>query len=253
MTDSKHDQYYQDNLSAHANTKETPDQFENALELSNVASPKVVVTIPSFEVITPLDGLYILKYLEEIGRTCYQSYRNTKDDSCYEFVRMLIRRGHEAMLEHFSFAVRFVVDRAVQNELVRHRIGSSFAVESTRYVNYSLEKNGGAIRVICPPQIKQGTAEYDMWVVSMQKSSDTYFELVKTMKPEIARSVLPLALRTEMVMSANLRQWRNVFKLRCDKAAHPQVRMMMLPLLSYVKKQIPVVFDDLDYPEELEL
>lgn len=250
MTDSKFNHIDVD-LSAPEYTKEQLQQLQPITEICT-DYPKVIITCPSFEVITPLDGLYILKYIEEIGRTCYQSYRNTKDDSCYDFVRMLIRRGHESMLEHFSFSVRFVVDRAVQNELVRHRL-SSLAVESSRYVNYSLEKNGGVIRVICPPQIKYGTVEYDMWVASMQKSSDTYFELLKTTTPEIARSVLPLALKTEMVMSANLRQWRNVFKLRCDNAAHPQMRMLMLPLLSYVKKQIPVVFDDLDYPEELEL
>ena len=91
-----------------------------------------------------------------------------------------------------------------------------------------------------------------MWVKAMQTSSDMYFELLKTESPEIARSVLPLALKTEIVMTANLRQWRNVFRLRCDRASHPQMRQVMLPLLSYLKKQIPVVFDDLDYPEELE-
>ena len=164
---------------------------------------------------------------------------------------MLIERGHEAMIEHEIVTVRFNVDRAIQNELVRHRL-SSFAVESTRFVNYSLEKNGHSISVILPPGIKKGTCEYDMWVKAMQTSSDMYFELLKTVRPEIARSVLPLALKTEIVMTANLRQWRNVFRLRCDRAAHPQMRQVMLPLLSYLKKQIPVVFDDLDYPEELE-
>lgn len=126
------------------------------------------------------------------------------------------------------------------------------SVESTRFVNYSLEKNGHSISVILPPGIKKGTCEYDLWVKAMQTSSDMYFELLKTERPEIARSVLPLALKTEIVMTANLRQWRNVFRLRCDRAAHPQMRQVMLPLLSYLKKQIPVVFDDLDYPEELE-
>lgn len=216
------------------------------------ACPSIRIVEPSWEVLTPLDGERILKSIESVGRTCYQSARNTTEDSCYRFVKMLIERGHEAMIEHEIVTVRFNVDRAIQNELVRHRIGSSFAVESTRFVNYSLEKNGHNISVILPPGIKKGTCEYDMWVKAMQTSSDMYFELLKTMRPEIARSVLPLALKTEIVMTANLRQWRNVFRLRCDRAAHPQMRQVMLPLLSYLKKQIPVVFDDLDYPEELE-
>ena len=216
------------------------------------ACPSIRIVEPSWEVLTPLDGERILKSIEAVGRTCYQSARTTTEDSCYRFVKMLIERGHEAMIEHEIVTVRFNVDRAIQNELVRHRIGSSFAVESTRFVNYSLEKNGHSISVILPHGIKKGTCEYDMWVKAMQTSSDMYFELLKTVRPEIARSVLPLALKTEIVMTANLRQWRNVFRLRCDRAAHPQMRQVMLPLLSYLKKQIPVVFDDLDYPEELE-
>lgn len=216
------------------------------------SSPRITIVEPSWEVLTPLDGKRILKSIETIGRTCYQSYDKATEDSCYRFVQMLISRGHEAMIEHESITVRFVVDRAIQNEMVRHRL-SSYAVESTRYCDYSLERNGSRIHVIRPPQIKKGTREYDLWVDAMQTSSDMYFELIKTERPEVARSVLPLALKTEIVMTANLRQWRNVFRLRCDKAAHPQMRQIMLPLLSYLKKQVPVVFDDLDYPEELEL
>lgn len=216
------------------------------------SSPRITIVEPSWEVLTPLDGNRILKSIETVGRTCYQSYDKATEDSCYRFVQMLIRRGHEAMIEHESITVRFVVDRAIQNEMVRHRL-SSYAVESTRYCNYSLERNGSSIHVILPPQIKKGTREYDLWMEAMQTSSDMYFELIKTERPEVARSVLPLALKTEIVMTANLRQWRNVFRLRCDKAAHPQMRQIMLPLLSYLKKQVPVVFDDLDYPEELEL
>ena len=220
--------------------------------LTRASHPKIRIVSPSWEVLTPLDGERILKSIETIGRTCYQSARNTTDDSCYRFVKMLIERGHEAMIEHEIITVRFSVDRAIQNEMVRHRL-CSLAVESTRFVNYSLEKNGHGISVILPPTIKKGTREYDMWVNAMQTSSDMYFELLKSSRPEIARSVLPLALKTEIVMTANLRQWRNVFKLRCDGAAHPQMRQVMLPLLSYLKKQVPVVFDDLAYSEELEL
>ena len=99
------------------------------------ACPSIRIVEPSWEVLTPLDGERILKSIEAVGRTCYQSARNTTEDSCYRFVKMLIERGHEAMIEHEIVTVRFNVDRAIQNELVRHRIGSSFAVESTRFVN----------------------------------------------------------------------------------------------------------------------
>ena len=110
-------------------------------KLTQSMHPKIRIVAPSWEVLTPLDGERILKSIETVGRTCYQSARNTTDDSCYRFVKMLIDRGHEAMIEHEIITVRFNVDRAIQNELVRHRL-SSFAVESTRFVNYSLEKNG---------------------------------------------------------------------------------------------------------------
>lgn len=209
---------------------------------------KINICEPSWYVITDLNGTSILKAIEDAGRTCYQSYKVSSEDSYLRFVKMVIARGHESVLEHQSLTVKFSVDRAVQNELVRHRL-SSFSVESSRYCNYGLDKFGSKISVIRPITIKYDTEEFIVWAKSMESCAESYFELLKTLKPEDARSVLPLSLRTEVTMTANLREWRHIFKLRCDKAAHPSMRQVMIPLLNYLKSKIPVVFDDLEFQD----
>lgn len=199
-----------------------------------------------YEILTPLDGAAILKHIERIGRVCYKSEDRITDDSAPKFVKMLIERGHEAMIEHYSFSVKFVCDRGVSHEIVRHRI-ASFAQESTRYCNYGKKDE---ITVIRPNFFEDGKEnvgnQYFLWLNSVQQSEKAYMGMLKNgSTPQEARSVLPNSLKTEIVMTANLREWRHFFKLRCAPTAHPQMREVAIPLLSELKSLIPVVFDNI--------
>ena len=201
---------------------------------------------PSYEILTPIDGTQALKTIEYCARTCYQSYDKQTDDSCFQFVKMLMGRNHESCLEHYSFSVKFIVDRGVQNEIVRHRL-SSFCCSSTRYCNYSKDKFGNEITVIRPFFLKEGTEEYEFWEKAMQQSEDSYMSMLKLgCKPEEARSVLPLSLKTELVMTANIREWKHFFRMRTSLFAHPQMRQVTIPLLNELKTKIPILFDDID-------
>lgn len=205
-----------------------------------------------YEIMTPISagGIEELKFIERVGRTCYKSEDKITEDgeSAKRFVRMLIEKGHEAMLEHSILTVRFIVDRGISHEIVRHRI-ASYAQESSRYCDYSKDKFGNEITVIKPCDIRNDM-EYIRWRASCEEGERAYFALLDYgATPQIARSVLPNSLKTELVMTANYREWRNFFRLRTTKAAHPQIREVAVPLLNELRERIPVVFDDIK-PEE---
>lgn len=196
---------------------------------------------PSVELMGNHDGQYVLKHIEACGRTCYQS--EPKDGGTERFIRSLIRRGHESVLEHYSFTLRFICDRGVSHEIVRHRI-ASFSQSSTRYCNYSEEKFGREITVIRP--IGLSPNQYSYWGRAMIDAECAYMDMLKDgATPEMARGVLPNNLKTTLVMTANLREWRHFFKLRCDKAAHPQMRQVAIMALKLAYESFPVFFDDL--------
>ena len=199
-----------------------------------------------YEILDTLNGEEILKKIEKIARVCYKSEDNIKEGSAQRMVKALISRGHEAMLEHFSFSVKFTVDRGVSHEIVRHRI-ASFAQESTRYCNYG---KADSITVIRPCYFKEDTPDMDNWAESCMRAEKAYMDLLKNgVTPEKARAVLPNSLKTEIVVTMNLRQWRHFFKLRAvgvTGAPHPQMLEVSVPLLQEVKNLIPVVFDDLE-------
>lgn len=200
----------------------------------------------SYEILTPINGEQILKNIEKIGRTCYKSEDKITDGSAEKFVGMLVKNGHEAMIEHNHITVKFICDRGVSHELVRHRL-ASFAQESTRYCNYSKEKFGNELTFIRPCFWDEYDNEMYYWRHSIDVSERTYLELLRLgATPQEARSVLPNSLKTEITMTMNLREWRHFFKLRTDKAAHPQMRELTIPLLEEFKKLIPVVFDDIE-------
>lgn len=200
---------------------------------------------PSYEILTSINGKEVLRTIEYCARTCYQSYDKQTEDSCFQFVKMLMGRNHESCLEHYSFSVKFIVDRGIHNEIVRHRL-SSFAAESSRYVNYSKDKFGKEITVIRPVFFKKDTWEYNMWKKSVENAEATYMSMLERgVKPEEARSILPLSIKTETVMTANLREWRHFFKLRTTPFCHPQMCQITIPLLQELKSLIPVVFDDI--------
>lgn len=204
------------------------------------------------EFITPIDGAAILKRLEQCGRVCYKSEAKITDTSAPAFVAGIIKRGHEAVLEHCSFTVKFICDRGVSHEIVRHRL-ASYCQESTRYCNYSKEGFGSEITVIKPCFWPDDSNEMCEWRSAMRLTESHYFSLLQFgATPQEARSVLPNSLKTEVVMTANIREWRHFLKLRCSPAAHPQMREVALILLEKVHTLIPVCFDDIwsEYHEQ---
>ena len=201
---------------------------------------------PKVEIITPINGDEILKHIEKVGRICYKSESNITDDSAEKFVAGIIKRGHESVIEHFNITVKFITDRGISHEIVRHRI-SSYSQESTRYCNYQKEKFGDEIAVIKPKDIEEGTQEYDEWVKAMLYAENQYMYLIHMgCKPQTARSVLPTCVKTEIAMTTNLREWRHFIKLRSSRAAHPDIRILAIDLLNQFKEKIPVIFDDIE-------
>lgn len=197
------------------------------------------------EFITPIDGATILKRLEQCGRVCYKSEDKITEGSAEKFVAGIIKRGHEAVLEHCSFTVKFICDRGVSHEIVRHRM-ASYCQESTRYCNYGKGKFGEEITVIEPCFWPENDLKWAAWANLCSKAEDAYIDLLRMgATPQEARSVLPNSLKTEVVMTANIREWRHFLKLRCSPAAHPQMREVALILLDKVHALIPVCFDDI--------
>ena len=200
---------------------------------------------PSYEIVTDIDGLAMLKRIEAAGRTCYKSESKITDDSCREFIAKILKSGHHSVIEHESVSVRIVCDRGITHEIVRHRL-ASYSQESTRYCNYSKGKYGGEITVIKPYFWQEDCVGYRLWLEAMQHAERLYLELVdKGASAQEARSVLPNSLKTEIVMTCNVREWRHFFKLRAAPAAHPQMREIAMPMLAEFKSLIPVIFDDI--------
>lgn len=197
---------------------------------------------PSVEILTPLDGAAVLRHIEQCGRVCYKSEGKTTESSAPAFVANIIKRGHEAVLEHFDITVKFICDRGVSHEIVRHRM-ASYCQESTRYCNYAKDDFGNEITVIEPYYLDaQGLY---LWSRACEAAEASYFDMLDYgCSPQEARAVLPNSLKTEVVMTANLREWRHFFKLRTAPAAHPQMREVAKMLLKQMREMVPVVFDD---------
>lgn len=202
----------------------------------------MIVVDAKSKILGNVDGNAILKAIELAGRVCYKSEKKITDTSAIEFVRGLIKRGHTAVLEHQSVSVRLIIDRGVSHEVMRHRI-AAYCQESTRYCNYGKEDN---ITVIGMAHHFKNEQSFDVWVTAMQACETAYMQLLKNGEtPQIARSVLPNSLKTEIICTFNMREWRHFFKLRTAMAAHPQMREITIPLLKKFKKLIPVIFEDI--------
>jgi len=208
---------------------------------------------PSYEILTEINGDRILKNIEKAGRTCYKSEDKITKDSAIKFVNMVTKRGHHSVIEHESISINFICDRGVTHEMVRHRL-CAYSQESTRYCNYK-----GGVAFIIPPWVNIEPGEYNyesifdtlsfsqqLWLKSMLDSESSYKNLLlEGWSPQQARSVLPNSLKTEIVWTANIREWRHIFNLRCSKAAHPQIKEVMFPALKDLNEQIPVLFEDI--------
>jgi len=205
----------------------------------------------SFEILTEIDGKKILKHIEKVARTCYKSEDKitTDDSSARQIIATLIKLGHEAMIEHFSISVKFVTDLSFYKDVTRHRI-ASFAIESTRYCNYTKGKFGGDLTFIKPVNIDDKSPEYKIWYDCMVEIEKAYFAMGKLgCRPDQMRMLLPHSIKADVNLTANLREWRHIFKLRAAKTAHPGIVALMRPLLAEFKKKIPVIFDDINFDD----
>lgn len=201
----------------------------------------------------------MLAHVERCGRMCYKSEDQITPESREAFIRRIIDSGHESVIEHVGFAVVFTVDRGITHELVRHRI-SSFSQESTRYCNYTVDKFEAGIAVIdlrygmeldfkvaaLPLEAKKALLE--IWLHHMERTDQVYREMIALgATPQIARSVLPQSTKASIVVTSNIREWRLILRQRASRAAHPQMREVMVPLLLDLQHQCPIFFNDIPY------
>lgn len=201
---------------------------------------------PSFEILDNVNGVEMLRKIEVCGRVCYKSESRITEDSATKFVQNILNSGHESVLEHEKVTVRIVCDRGVSHEIVRHRI-ASYSQESTRYCNYSKDGFGNELTFIRPVFWKTDQKKMLVWERLMTGIEHDYLEAVQNgATPQEARSMLPNSLKTEIIVTMNLREWRHFFKLRTSNKAHPQMREIAVPLLTVFRKLIPIVFDDIE-------
>lgn len=216
----------------------------------------LAVMHPVWNPIFKTDGLVSSTHLIELaGRTCYKSEDKITVGSADRFIKMIMERGHESVIEHSSLSVKFICDRGVTHEIVRHRL-VAYSQESTRYCNYK-----GGVTFVIPPwldvaemevinldaEVEVTDPDLWLWFHAMRRAEDNYIELIKRgWSPQQARSVLPNSTKTEIVCTTNFREWRHILKLRCSKAAHPQMQELMKPLLHELINSFPVIFEDLE-------
>lgn len=208
----------------------------------------MILVKPSFEIISVTPNA--LQLIEQAGRTCYKSEEKITNSSASNFVKLIIKSGHESVIEHAVATVRIICDRGVTHEIVRHRL-ANYSQESTRYCNYK-----GGVTFVIPPWLDIEPGEYVnqrncdsfsglRWMMAMLQAEDNYIELLELgWSPQQARSVLTNSLKTEIVMTANFREWRHFFKLRTAKAAHPQMKEIAIPMLEEFQRRFPVVFGE---------
>lgn len=201
---------------------------------------------PSVELINAPAYETLMATIEAAGRTCYKSEDKITEGSAEKFIRGIIKRGHEAVIEHGSLSVRFICDRGVSHEIVRHRI-AAYCQESTRYCNYSKEDFGSEITVIKPFYWDENSDAMCEWRSAMRLAESHYFSLLNFgATAQEARAVLPNSIKTEVVMTADLREWRHFLRLRTAPAAHPQMRQIAKMLAALLKERYPVFFEDIE-------
>ena len=201
---------------------------------------------PSVELVNDIDGEKIMRHIELAGRVCYKSESRISADSAEKFITNIIKSGHESVVEHFSLTFKIICDRGVTHEIVRHRL-ASYSQESSRYCDYSNDKFGGELTFIKPCFWNEGDENFQLWKNTMAQLEKIYLEMRKNgARPEQARSILPNSLKTEIFMTANLREWRHFLKLRTAPRAHPQMREVALKIYKILHEKLPVLFSDIE-------
>jgi thymidylate synthase (FAD) len=203
-----------------------------------------------FQLLTQINKNSIYGLIEHAGRTCYKTEDRQSATSAEDFVRILIARGHESVIEHASLSFKFITDRGVSHELVRHRI-ASYSQESTRYCNYSKDKFSNEVTFVLPHFIdtfdtRQYSANLVDFIAACQQAEAFYFKLLENgLRPQDARQVLNNAVKTEVVATFNMRSLRNMLRQRCARTAHPQMQLLMRPLLETLAHELPALFEDI--------
>ena len=200
---------------------------------------------PNVELIGEIDTEKIMRHIELAGRVCYKSESRISDDSADKFIANIIKSGHESVIEHVSLTFKIICDRGVTHEIVRHRL-ASYSQESTRYCNYASDKFGNELTFIKPCFWSEDDKNFLLWKDSMEQLEKNYLEMLANgAKPQEARSILPNSLKTEIFMTANLREWRHFLKLRTSERAHPQMREVALKIYKILNEKLPVIFKDI--------
>ena len=197
-----------------------------------------------------IDGIDIMKKIEKACRTCYRSEGSITEDSYKKLLKNCITRGHESVLEHEKITVRMYADIGVYKDLTRHRI-ASFSIESTRYCNYGKDKFDNEIKFIKPCNIEKGTKLYEKWEKACQDIEKNYLQMAELgATPDQMRMILPHSTAAEVTMTANIREWKHILSLRTTNHVHPSVRQIMIPLLIYFQKEMPEIFESVEYDKE---
>lgn len=228
----------------------------------------MILMKPNFELIDKINSLEIYKKIESIGRVCYKSEDKITDDSYIGFIKGLLKRAHESVIEHVNITGKFICDRGVMAELTRHRI-CSFSIESSRYCNYkdnvtfiiptwmiNIQEGEYKVKfnyeelpikhIIEGPEFLNHSEDINTWIRSCSKCENDYLQLLEIgWNPQQARSVLPNSLKTEIVVTANLREWRHIFRLRLAKTAHPDMQTVMRIAFNKMYEKIPLFFEDI--------
>jgi len=201
---------------------------------------------PSVELAQELNAAEIMRHIERAGRVCYKSESNISDTSAEKFIANIIKSGHESVIEHVSITFKIICDRGITHEIVRHRL-ASYSQESSRYCDYSGDKFGGELTFIKPCYWNDDDENYLLWRQTMAVIEQVYLTMRKNgARPEQARAILPNSLKTEIFMTANLREWRHFLKLRTSKRAHPQMRQIALKIFEILNSNLPVIFSDIE-------
>ena len=199
----------------------------------------------SVELVNELDAEKIMKHIERAGRVCYKSESRISDKSAEKFIANIIKSGHESVIEHVSLTFKIICDRGITHEIVRHRL-ASYSQESSRYCDYSNDKFDGELTFIRPCFWTEDDENFQIWKETMQFLEEKYLTMRKNgVRPEQARSILPNSLKTEIFMTANLREWRHFLKLRTSNRAHPQMREVALKIYKILNENLPIIFSDI--------
>lgn len=200
--------------------------------------------------IEPFNGVDIMKKIEKACRTCYRSEGSITEDSYKNLLKNCINRGHESVLEHEKITVRMQCSINTYKDLTRHRAGTAFSIESTRYCRYNRDKFGNNIKFINPVYITDEN-NYAAWRECM-KNIETYYMVMANngARPDECRTLLPHSVAAEVVMTCNIREWKHVLELRCSKMVHPEIRQLLIPLLLKFKKEMPEIFGSVPYDED---